>query len=557
MPIDYSKAKNKNLRIDGTDGLVLPKGTTGERVITETGKLRYNTDLGFLEQYNATGWAGIDAPPTVSNISGTVNEDTDSTITINGSNFKSGSAVYVTGPGVSNTERALSTTFVNSGQLTANTNASAVGFVGGQQFNIKVANPSGLSAVLEPAGTVDRDPVFTTAAGTVATIDDENDNYSPITTIVATDPDGTSVTLTETTSTLSAAGMTLNSDGTITGNPNNVSGSTTVPFTARATSNGQSEDRTFNIIVNPYPDGSVATRAITDLTTWQSDVGGSAGSGWYYVQNPNSGTGELAYIDASTDGGGWLEILSVPAWVNEGNFQYTNTTFWTGNSTQGTPGGTTHYNTMFKSWAFNYFTNFNEIEIQVYNSSGSVFTWGRYNRLSAFNNQSWLQMMSPDTRQVITGNRVAQSGDSGAGSNTPQSTVYGFPLTDTGKPGCGGDPMVINDTQARYARDDRSNIRISTTQYSDSPTDRGHLVPGGFGAEHGHSGWRSGHAVGPMFDYCTNSGAGQPNRAWGNNGSQTDNTNNFIGAGSWGYQSSCYTDSTRFPSYGARVMVRN
>ena len=102
-----------------------------------------------------------------------------------------------------------------------------------------------------------------------------------------------------------------------------------------------------------------------------------------------------------------------------------------------------------------------------------------------------------------------------------------------------------------------SEVRIGTTQYSDSPTNRGHIVPSGFGVAHGHSGWRGGQAAGPHLDYCTNSGAGQANRAWGNNGSQTDNTNNFIGAGSWGHQSSCYTGSGLFPSYGARIMVRN
>jgi len=554
---DTKDFRNKNITFTGTDGITVPNGTTLQRTGTTTGKLRYNSDLGFLEQYNATGWAGIDAPPVVTTQTGTINEDTDSTITVTGSNFKSGSSIYITGAGVNNVERALSTTFVNSSTLTANTNASSVAFVGGASYGVKVVNPSGLSSFLDPAGNVDQDPVFTTAAGNVATIYDENGSYSPITTIVANDPDGTGVTFAETTGNLSAAGMTLNSNGTITGNPTNVASSTNVPFTARVTSNGQTTDRSFNIIVNPYPDGSSAGRAITDLTLWQTDIGGSAGSGWYYVQNPNSGTGELAYIDASTDGGGWLEILSVPGWVSQGNFQWANTTFWTGNSTQGSTGGTNHYTTMFKSWAFNYFTNFNEISVQVYNNSGSVIAWGSYDRLSGFNNQSWYTMMNPGSRQVITGTRQRQGGDSGAGHNNPQSTVYGFQFTDTGKPGCGGESMVINDQNQRNSSSDMSQCRISTTQYSDSPTNRGHIVPGGFGVAHGHGGWRGGQAAGPQFDYCTNAGAGQANRAWGNSGSMTDNTNNFIGAGSWAHQSSCYTGSGLHVAYGARIMVRN
>jgi len=171
---DYSKAKYSGKATDpkflGSEGIVMPQGTTAERPGSpELGTLRYNTQLGFMEQYNATGWAGIDAPPTVTNLTGTISADTDSTITISGSNFKSGSTVTVTGPGVNNLDRVLATTFVNSSTLTAATNASAVNYVGGASFNIKVSNPSGLSAVLEPAGTIDRSPTWNTGAGSLGT----------------------------------------------------------------------------------------------------------------------------------------------------------------------------------------------------------------------------------------------------------------------------------------------------------------------------------------------------------------------------------------------------
>jgi len=85
---DFTK---NNPKFTGTEAMQVQSGTTAQRPSSPpVGYVRYNTDLGFLEQYNATGWAGIDAPPTVSSISGTINEDTDSTITISGSNFKSG-----------------------------------------------------------------------------------------------------------------------------------------------------------------------------------------------------------------------------------------------------------------------------------------------------------------------------------------------------------------------------------------------------------------------------------------------------------------------------------
>ena len=171
---DYSKAKYSGKATDpkflGSEGIVMPQGTTAERPGSpELGTLRYNTQLGFMEQYNATGWAGIDAPPTVTNLTGTISADTDSIITVSGSNFKSGSTVTVTGAGVNNLDRVLATTFVNSSTLTAATNASAVNYVGGASFNIKVSNPSGLSAVLEPAGTIDRSPSWNTGAGSLGT----------------------------------------------------------------------------------------------------------------------------------------------------------------------------------------------------------------------------------------------------------------------------------------------------------------------------------------------------------------------------------------------------
>jgi hypothetical protein len=143
------------------DSITIPAGTTAERPASPTvGMLRYNTDSGLVEQYNASGWQGIDAPPSITGFSGVINEDSSTTITINGSNFKTGSIVSIEGAGVNGIPRLLVTTYVNSTQLTATTNASAVGFTGGQLFNIKVSNPSGLSAVLDNAGIVDRDPVW-------------------------------------------------------------------------------------------------------------------------------------------------------------------------------------------------------------------------------------------------------------------------------------------------------------------------------------------------------------------------------------------------------------
>lgn len=181
---DYSKLKYDNSLkdpiIEGAEGMLVPKGTTGERSGSpDEGVIRYNTSLGLLEQYNASGWAGIDAPPTVTNFTGVVKEDTDATIVVTGSNFKSGSIVSVTGDAVGGVARQLSTTFISSTELQAATNASSVNFIGGASYNIVVTNPSGLAAAIEPAGTVDQAPVWSTSAGTILTTEDNLDGAEP------------------------------------------------------------------------------------------------------------------------------------------------------------------------------------------------------------------------------------------------------------------------------------------------------------------------------------------------------------------------------------------
>ena len=76
----------------------------------------------------------------------------------------------------------------------------------------------------------------------------------------ATDADGDTITYSETTSNLGAAGFTLNgTTGQITGTAAAVSGDTTTSFTLRATANSKTADRGFNIITE-NKDGSTAAK---------------------------------------------------------------------------------------------------------------------------------------------------------------------------------------------------------------------------------------------------------------------------------------------------------
>ena len=146
---------------------------------TGVGQIYYSTTANALRNYTGAqgGWQNVSVqPPKVTNVTGIINEDTSSTITITGENFSTGSVVKITGAGVSDTTRSLVTTFVNETTLTADTNASNVPYVGGASFGVLVENLSGLTGEWASTGNIDRDPVFTApTAGASIAVNDRHD----------------------------------------------------------------------------------------------------------------------------------------------------------------------------------------------------------------------------------------------------------------------------------------------------------------------------------------------------------------------------------------------
>lgn len=305
----YSNAL-KNPVIEGTDAMIVPKGTSDQRVTSTTGAVRYNTDNGVLEQYNATGWAGIDAAPLITNISGTINSDTNSTITISGSNFKAGSIVSLEGAGVGGVARSVVTTYISSISLTFATNATSVNYTGGAAFNVRVTNPSGLSSVLENAGTVDRDPVWSTSAGTIATW---GSGAARSVTVTATDPDSNTIAYSVVSGSL-PGGVTLDSaTGVISGTVSIVTSQTTYTFTVRATANGQTADRSFNIIANPIGSGGTESTVNIGGTNYRLHAFTSTGANTFTLNTDatvavlivaGGGAGGSGYGDQDTGKGG-------------------------------------------------------------------------------------------------------------------------------------------------------------------------------------------------------------------------------------------------------------
>jgi hypothetical protein len=324
----------KNTAINDTGHLTAASGTEAQRPASPVvGMVRYNSTGAVLEQYTANGWQGIEAPPTVSNFSGIINQDTDTTITITGSNFKSGSLVYVEGAATSNISRGLTTTFVSSTSLTATTNAASVNYVGAASFDIKVVNPSGLSAVLAAVGNVDRDPVWSTAAGSLGIVYDSL-RTSRTFNLSASDPDGNTITYSTVSGSL-PSGMSLNtSTGAITGNVGAVGSDTTYSFTIRASSTSggltSNVDRAFSILVKaPVITSYTATGGSTfTAPTGISSVevlviaGGAGGGGATgFEAGGGGGAGGFVYNASApvTPGG------SVPVNVGSGGASQNNT----------------------------------------------------------------------------------------------------------------------------------------------------------------------------------------------------------------------------------------
>jgi len=526
--------KNKNTKFTGVEGVDLPVGTTAQRSGSPTaGTIRYNSDLGLAEIYTATGWAGVDAPPVVSGLTGIINEDTDTTITINGSGFKPGAIISVTGLGVNNVSRNLTTTYVGSSSLTANTNASAVNYVSGATFTITVTNPSGLTGQLDPAGTIDQDPIWSTPAGLLGTIADQYGSYSPAFTLSATDPDGEAVTYSIVSGSL-PAGMSLNtSNGQITGQPTAVGSSTNSPFTVRATdADGGYEERAFSITVDPAPDGSTAAKAGTSALAIKN-LTGTTTDGTYYLKD-GSGNTYQAYclMSNSYDSGGWTHIMSIR--TADGTLHhFDDTTWWQNASAVGTPSA--WYNDT-KTEAFWRLADFTQILMMSYDGNGNYRAHSRWSFTSPYNTNSYTFrdiMLLPNSstgQNVVTGTRQVQSGSTtGATINTarPQSS-WGCEFIDNGSGS--GQEIVVNwygqQTGAKFSSDNdtRNHLRITTAN-------RGSGYPhtfGGIGGFHERppGSYPAQYEYEPVHAYC------DPPYHFGSDGFTIGQTGGYCGQGS-------------------------
>jgi hypothetical protein len=288
----------ENISDTGTEGTKVASGTTAQRGST-TGQIRFNSTTGLAEYYTGTAFKAIDSPPTVLSIDVTEVDSQaggNQTIVITGSGFNSGATVTFIGNSGTNFN-ASTVTIDSDTQITAVAPKSS--FLNAQEpYGVKVENTSGLSATLASQINVDTSPSWNTASGSIG---DVGEGSSVNVSATATDPDGDTVSYSETGGTiLTTNSLTLNSStGGITGTAPTVSGDTLLNFTLRATANSKNSDRAFSInILNA--DGSSASRALQYGSEVITAQGGSFTAGKYWLTGKSSLglTAQQVYVDA-------------------------------------------------------------------------------------------------------------------------------------------------------------------------------------------------------------------------------------------------------------------
>ena len=259
---DSRDITGKNRKFKGTSGIVLPKGTQAQRADTESGELRFNTDSNLAEYYDGTSWKPIDSPPAISGISPTTFASDGVTltqITITGTSFSSSVTVdYIGADGT--VYSATGVTRVSSTTITANTVATMD--VGNEPYDVKVTNSSGLAATLEDALDAGSTPTFSTASGNIGSVASGGTDFSGLSTLAATDADGSTVTHTVTSGSL-PSGVSMATNATLSGTAPSVASSTDYTFTVSATDGINIATRVFVLTITPPPYMSATGGTVT------------------------------------------------------------------------------------------------------------------------------------------------------------------------------------------------------------------------------------------------------------------------------------------------------
>ena len=293
-----------NLTLTGTDGVVLPSGTTAERPGSPAnGVFRFNTTTDVMEYYDGDAWQSLGNSPGVTSISPTTETDASANITITGTNFKTGATVQFIGDD-GTVYNSPSVTVNSTTTITATTPSSAL-TVANEPYDIKVNNPGNFSGTLVNALDAGSTPAFGVASGSLGTVL-EGTAASGFTQITATDADGQSVSITLKSGSSLPSGVSMSTSGVFSGNTPTTGSSVTTTFTVQATDGVNTAEREYTLTVRPYlyaqlsGSGTWSVPAGTDTAEVLIVAGGSSGSRSSNVSGGGGGAGGIVYKSSYT-----------------------------------------------------------------------------------------------------------------------------------------------------------------------------------------------------------------------------------------------------------------
>ena len=324
---DIADFKFENITDTGTEGTKVATGTTAQRGST-TGQWRYNTDVGYFEGRNTDGtFSSLEPAPVINTVTpSTFNGEAGTSIVIAGNNFGIGATVKLIGNDGTQ-YNAQSVTRNNVNQITFTTPNL---LVNNEPYDVKVINSGGSSGTLEDALDAGGSPSWSSYAGDPHLLGGVlNTATGTHFTLNAVDPEGQAVTYSTSGSVWSGQNLTLNSDGTITGDPTDQVSNTTYNETVTATDDaGNTSQKTLGIKIGTYDaisagdgsDGSLTVSALSQPNDYYAiiDANKASGSNTFTLDTvANLAIGDKVLI--------W-QVQDSTAPTNAGKMLYTNIT---------------------------------------------------------------------------------------------------------------------------------------------------------------------------------------------------------------------------------------
>ena len=294
-----------NPTLTGSEGVVLPSGSTAERPGSPTdGVFRFNTTTDIMEYYNGANWQGVvQAAPAVTSISPTTALNANQAITITGTGFRSGASVRFIGNDGTQ-YNAPTTTFDSVTQLTATTPSSAL-TVANEPYDIKVVNASGFSGTLDNALDAGSTPAFGVASGSLGTLP-EGGNASGFTQITATDADSQSLTIALKSGSALPSGVSMSTSGVFSGTLPITGSAVTTSFTVQVTDGTNVAERDYTITSRVYiyhqlsGSGTWSVPAGVNNAEILIVAGGASGTKSENIGGAGGGAGGIVYRSSYT-----------------------------------------------------------------------------------------------------------------------------------------------------------------------------------------------------------------------------------------------------------------